>query len=511
MIKRAVGISMAFVGVLVGAGFASGQEAMQYFVSFGEMGLWGVLVAAVLTTITGIAVLQLGSYFQANEHTAVYNRVSGPITSKILDIGTLITLFSIGFVMFAGAGSNLAQQFDGLPIFVGALIMLLLVLLTGLLNVDKVTAVIGAITPVIIVLIVGVTGYTLLATDLDVTAAHEYAVNNVDGPLPNWWLSAMNYTGLNIMCAVSMAIVIGGNILDNRAVGLGGVLGGLTTLLLLALLVSSLFFVAPEVNGTDLPVLALINGINPALGYIMTFAIFGMIFNTAVGMFYAMAKRLTRDKPHLFYTVYVIACLIGFALSFVGFQSLVANVYPILGYIGILMIAVMSFAWFKNRDKVKTETDRRMRARKLFARKLDPRKRFTKKNERELAKLANESNMATPEFVEVVSDEVLDELESDAELEDFDREDPAPSVTYVQHTKPVIPAIDEADTTSAVPATAAASDANAETATGGNAAPANAPVGNPDTAVDAAAAPTTTPDADLDFGGSEESNATQKS
>lgn len=70
MIKRAVGISMAFVGVLVGAGFASGQEAMQYFVSFGEMGLWGVLVAAVLTTITGIAVLQLGSYFQANEHTA---------------------------------------------------------------------------------------------------------------------------------------------------------------------------------------------------------------------------------------------------------------------------------------------------------------------------------------------------------------------------------------------------------------------------------------------------------
>src|SRR5699024_5061294 len=124
--------------------------------------------------------------------------------------------------------------------------------------------------------------------------------NNVEGPLHNWWLSAMNYTGLNIMCAVSMAIVIGGNILDNRAVGLGGVLGGLTRLLLLALVVTSLVFVAPEVNATDLPVLALINGINPALGYVMTFAIYGMIFNTAVGMFYAMAKRLTRDKPQLF-------------------------------------------------------------------------------------------------------------------------------------------------------------------------------------------------------------------
>lgn len=493
MIKRALGISMAFVGVLVGAGFASGQEAMQYFVSFGEMGLWGVIVAAALTTITGIAVLQLGSYFQANEHTAVYDRVSGPITSKILDIGTLITLFSIGFVMFAGAGSNLAQQFKGLPIFVGALIMLVLVLATGLLNVDKVTAVIGAITPVIIILIVGVTSYTLLTSDLNIAAAHEYAVNNVAGPLPNWWLSAMNYTGLNIMCAVSMAIVIGGNILDNRAVGMGGILGGLTTLLLLALLVSSLFFIAPEVNGTDLPVLALINGINPALGYIMTFAIFGMIFNTAVGMFYAMAKRLTRDKPSRFYSVYVIACLFGFALSFVGFQSLVANVYPILGYIGILMIVVMSFAWLKNRNKVKTETDRRLRARQLVARKLDPRKRFTKKNERELVKLATESNMDTPEFVEVVSDEVLDELESDAALEDFDREDPAPSVTYVQHTKPEVPEEEVAT----APSTSAAATAPAAS----------------ETDTKAAAAPTTTPDAgldtDLDFGGPEDTAAKQ--
>src|SRR5699024_4954630 len=222
----------------------------------------------------GIAVLQLGSYFQANEHTAVYDRVSGPITSKILDIGTLVTLFSIGFVMFAGAGSNLAQQFDGLPLWVGALLMLVLVLATGLLDVDKVTTVIGTITPFIIVLIVGITGYTLLTTDIETSAEHDAAVNDGDGRLPNWWLSAMNFTGLNIMCAALIAIVLGGNILDNRAVGLGGVLGGLTTLLLLALLVTSLFFVAPVVNVTDLPVLALFNGINHALSLVITVVLY---------------------------------------------------------------------------------------------------------------------------------------------------------------------------------------------------------------------------------------------
>ena len=101
--------------------------------------------------------------------------------------------------------------------------------------------------------------------------------------------------------------------------------------------------------------------------------------------------------------------------------------------------------------------------------------------------------MDTPEFVAVVSDEVLDELESDAALEDFDREDLAPSVTYVQHTKPEVPEEEVAT----APSTSAAATAPAASETG----------------TKAAAAPTTTTDAgldtDLDFGGPEDTAAKQ--
>src|SRR5699024_3460467 len=134
----------------------------------------------------------------------------------------------------AGAGSNLSQQFEGLPLWVGALLMLVLVLAKGLLDVDRVTTVIGTITPFIIVLILGVTSYVLFINDLDLAAANDYALNNVDGPLPFWWLSAINYSGMNMMCAVSMAIVIGGNFLDNGDVGLCVWLVELFTLHILA-------------------------------------------------------------------------------------------------------------------------------------------------------------------------------------------------------------------------------------------------------------------------------------
>lgn len=429
---------MAFIGVVVGAGFASGQEALQYFVAFGNMGLWGVLLASALMIITGVAILQLGSYFQADEHTAVYDNISGPIVSRILDWGTLATLFSIGFVMFAGGGSTISQQFEGVPIWVGGAIMLVLVLLVGLLDVDKVSNVIGAITPFIIIFVVLATGYTIIVTDVDWSQANEFAVNNVESPLSNWWLAALNYTGLNVMCAVSMSIVIGGNILDNRAVGVGGLIGGFFYLLLLALLVVSLYMVAPEVYKQDLPVLTLINHVNPALGYFMTFIIYGMVFNTAIGMFYAMGKRLTRKKPKLFYPVYAGACVVGFILSFIGFKQLVSSVYPILGWIGLLMIAVMVISWITQRDKITSESDRRVRARTLVKRRLDPREHFTKKNERELRKLAAASNMETEEFVSTVADEIHEELEADDEIE-YDREDPEPSVTFVEHTKPEVP------------------------------------------------------------------------
>ena len=171
---RVFEIAMAFVGVLVGASFASGRESLQYFVAFGNWGLLGAFITSLALTLTGFAMLQLGSYHRAKEHTSVFDAISGPIVSKILDAATLVCLFCIGFAMFAGAGANLNQQF-GWPVWVGATIMLVLVLLTGLLNVDKVTVAIGAITPLIIVMIAIATVWTIATAEPDFSTLHEQA------------------------------------------------------------------------------------------------------------------------------------------------------------------------------------------------------------------------------------------------------------------------------------------------------------------------------------------------
>ena len=42
MSKKYLSVAFAYVGVIVGAGLASGQDLLQYFLSFGATGLIGI-------------------------------------------------------------------------------------------------------------------------------------------------------------------------------------------------------------------------------------------------------------------------------------------------------------------------------------------------------------------------------------------------------------------------------------------------------------------------------------
>ncbi|GAB3595991.1 hypothetical protein CFAEC_04950 [Corynebacterium faecale] len=360
MVGQVVKVALAFVGIIVGAGFASGQEVMQYFVAFGINGIWGAVISAVVMTVMALIILQLGSYFHADEHGEVFRRVSHPIFSRLLDIGVVLTLFSTGFVMFAGAGANLNQQW-GLPVWVGALVMVVLVLAAGMLDVDKVTTVIGAITPFIIVFITIASIYTIVAGDFSGVEQLEEASESVETTLPNWFVAGVNYTSFNLMVAVSMAVVIGGNMFNPRVAGRGGLLGGLIYSGLLLISAITLFLAVEKVGADDMPMLTIINELNPVLGQVMAVVIYGMIFNTALGMFYALGRRLTASRPTTFKPIYMLTVLAGFGLSFFGFRELVGYVYPILGYMGLLLIAVMLVAWARARVRIYRESERRMR------------------------------------------------------------------------------------------------------------------------------------------------------
>ena len=394
MWKRSLAVAASFVGIVVGAGFASGMEALQYFVAYGTNGFFGVILASVTMLFAATAFMTFGSYFLAREHNEVFYNVTSKPAAFIMDWSAVACMFSVGFVMFAGAGSNLQQSF-GWPIWVGAVAMLALMLIVGRFDVDKVSSVIGWATPLLVVFVLISSIYSFTQVDVNWSEVGDYAQQEVaraDGT-PYWWLGALNHTGLNALCGVSMALVMAGDEFDTKSTRYGGILGGVIYAVMLALLVASLLIQVESVNGADMPLLAVIDNVDPVLGFIMTWVIFLMVFNTCLGMFYALAKRLTSKHPERFYPTYAIACVVGFGLSFAGFQPLVNSLYPILGYLGLFVMAVMTVTYLRHRDELKDEGERRADA-------------VEAEDGQEVEDLATESNLEDDEFKDAVQEEV---------------------------------------------------------------------------------------------------------
>lgn len=343
--KKSFQIGSAFVGLIIGAGFASGQEVMQYFTSFGMWGTAGGIVATLLFIFLGYTFAQLGNDLQAVSHKGVIYHIGGRYIGAILDFLITFFLFGVAVVMFAGSGSTFEQMF-GISTMTGSIIMVTLAILTLLLNTQKIISIIAAITPYLIAIIFIILIYSIFTMDLSLAEADTVAKEQASAA-PNWLLSAFLYVSYNLAAGAALLIVMSGGTKDRKTAGLGGILGGLMLGGLIILIHVGMFVKIDIVAGTDMPTLALAEQIHPVIGILMAIALLGMMYNTAVGMFYSFTVRFIAPDSKAYKPAVVIIGLIGFAASLAGFTTLVGKVYSTMGYLGFALIIAAVIAWFR--------------------------------------------------------------------------------------------------------------------------------------------------------------------
>lgn len=355
------------MGVIVGAGLSSGQDLLQYFISFGGRGIIGVVLLAVMNIIFGRIMVTLGCHYQSENHQDVLSEIAGPITNRLIDITLVIGSFVMGFVMVAGAGSNVRQQF-GLPAWTGALICSILIVAVAFLDFDKILAVLGVFTPVIVVMILLITAYTFAGKTYDFKALSDIA-ETVPSAMPSVGISVVNYYAICAMSGVSMAFILGGSVVRIGTAEKGGTLGGIITGVIITAASLSIFANIGLVKDSDMPMLEIVNRINPVLALIYAFTIFALIFNTAFSLYYAIARRIAGDDKKKMRKWMIIIAAAGFGMSFMGFKDLIGYMYPVIGYMGILLLLVLAVAWIKNRNIIEKEKQIRRKMIRLVLKK----------------------------------------------------------------------------------------------------------------------------------------------
>ena len=420
MSKKSIVIMFAYVGVVTGAGLASGQELLQYFVSLGIPGLIGAGVLALLHILIGGVLLQLGSHYMATDHSEVFGEITNKYMGKFMDYSLIFTCFIIGFVMIAGGGSNLNQAF-GFKKWIGQALCTGLIIIVGMMDFEKVSKIIGSFTPLIIIFTLIGSLYTFFNYNPDWNQ-----LNNIARSLPSNFnsviFSTFNYYGMCLMSAVSMGLVLGGEELNTKDAGIGGLLGGSIAGILGLLISFTLFIRVGEVGKLDIPMLYILEDINPILGILMALVIFGMIFNTGISLFYALARRFSKGEEKRFRKFLIILTLLGFVLSFGGFKKLVSIFYPIIGYVGILMMIVLVAAWYKERSAIKYESYKRLGISHYMRKKVDENEDFSKEDKKRLDKLIDRSNIDNEQMTEAAEDYVRKELEEEQEDQDLQDE-----------------------------------------------------------------------------------------
>lgn len=335
------------MGVIIGGGFASGQEILQFFTGYGLASIGGTLVAGFLFAFLGWQIARMSTRLQADSHKEVLRILFGEKLGIVMDVLLTFFLYGVGIAMVAGTGSLFQQQF-GLPPIAGGGFMAVVVLLTLCLNIKRIIDLLSAATPFLMGMVLIVTAYSLLTTNADMRTLLALATEQ-ETVAPHWIIAATLYASFNIAVGFPMLAVMSGRSGNIKVTSLGGILGGIGLGILILFLNVALLLNLNQLQDAEMPTLALASRMSPIVGLLMTVSITCMIYSTAVGMFFAFSARFTKPETKRFRVFSVGSLTVALLLGQIGFTKLVGTVYPLLGYLGLLLIAAIAFNWYRKK------------------------------------------------------------------------------------------------------------------------------------------------------------------
>ena len=339
-------IATTFVGTVVGAGFASGQETMRFFAAFGQEGTWGIVVATLGFACFGIAAMDLGRCLGTQSYRRVLDFGLGGALGSLVDLVVALFLFVSVAVMFSGSGA-VVQELGGYDPAVGVTAIAVTAVLTVLLRLRGITLANGLIVPVMVAMLVGLALAGITAPAGPAPRGWHASVP-WPGAAAHWLLSALLYVAYNLLLSVAVLVPLGRSAHHPRAIIWGGVVGALTLGLLTLAIKTSMLAHLPEVAGTQVPILYLAAQRLPRLRPGYALVLWLEMYSTAISSLYGLALRST-ERWRVDYPVAVLLAA-GAALwaGGLGFAPLVATFYPLFGYLSLVLLLGLGRGAFRS-------------------------------------------------------------------------------------------------------------------------------------------------------------------
>jgi len=340
----------AIIVFLIGSGFATGQEVLQYFASYGYWGIAGSLLTLILLTYVCSSFLVVGHKENFKKGNDIYKYYCGEKLGTCFDYFSTLFCFLSFLVMVAGAAATLKQHYNFSLVFGGIIIVVLssITVVTGL---SKIVDIVGKVGPTIVFISIFLglisiyKNYANLSPE--VVIPNLEALNSSETLVKastKWYLAAFSYVGFCMLWLAGILASLGSRAKNLTEAKLGGILFSLAVVVVTLGLLSTIEVTA----GTQIPMLFLANDIHPFFSSIFALIIIAGIYSTAVPLLWNVTSRITEEKTTSFKLLTLLLAIVGFTVGiWLPFDKLVNIVYVINGYFGGILLIIMLYRSIK--------------------------------------------------------------------------------------------------------------------------------------------------------------------
>lgn len=324
-----------YIGGVIGAGFASGQEIMQFFILHGRPGLKGVAMATVLLAYLGGLVMFISIKLKSTSYREIITFLLGPLGGKLMDLLNILMLLGGLSVMLAGGGAVLGEQF-GLPPQAGVWSVAILTAAVLWKGLEGVLTANVFLVPLKFFAVSAISFAALLAAGGLTGGASAEALPGA-GVAGHWAPAGFLYVSYNMVVPVAVLSSLG-RIVPLKTGVAGGVLGGLLLGLAIFLVAMAGLAYLPESASCQIPLLYLAGHLGAGYQWALSFLIWLAILTTSIANAHGFACRLAPEGGSRYRFYGVGACLLALPLSGISFAGLVRLLYPLFGYAGLVLL-----------------------------------------------------------------------------------------------------------------------------------------------------------------------------
>ncbi|WP_449540482.1 YkvI family membrane protein [Ferdinandcohnia sp. Marseille-Q9671] len=328
-------IGAVYVGTIVGAGFATGREIVEFFTQYGVFGLAGIGVSGFLFIWLGTRIMIIANRIQADSYKEFNEYLFGKKIGFIVNILMLLVLIGVTSVMLSGAGAVFQEQLGlsyqlGIFVTIGLSIFVLTYGVKGLFGVNMFVVPIMIFFSVVLAVEVMFTDETNIFYMTD-TSTESY----------RWLISPFLYAAFNLTMAMPVLVPLAKEMQDEKVLRWGGFIGG--GALCLILLTSHISLSAlPNVENFEIPMAEVMKSYMPAFYWLYILVIYGEIFTSVIGNLFGLERQITNVIQVR--SVIIIAGIlsIAYVISQLGYGSLISFLYPLYGYMSLILLVLLA-------------------------------------------------------------------------------------------------------------------------------------------------------------------------